>query len=103
MVSEQAPAAEVEKSEAAAPEETEEAAPKQAAEDEAPVVEDVKEDEDDDDEDDDDDDDEDADEGAIVFRYLLLEINCPLHADFVSNVWSHLSSSGTTASQHATA
>ncbi|RCV46824.1 hypothetical protein SETIT_9G562300v2 [Setaria italica] len=65
MVSEQAPAAEVEKSEAAAPAE---AAPKaeQPAEDEAPVVEDVKEDEDDDDEDeDDDDDDDDAGEGEL--------------------------------------
>ncbi|CAL4937350.1 unnamed protein product [Urochloa decumbens] len=69
MVSEQAPAAEVEKTtEAAAPAETEEAkAPKaeeqHAADDEAPVVEDVKEDEDDDD--DDDDDEDDADEGEL--------------------------------------
>ncbi|PAN51891.1 hypothetical protein PAHAL_9G627500 [Panicum hallii] len=62
MVSEQAPPAEVEKTEAA---ESEEAAPKseQQAADEAPVVEDVKEDEDEDDEDDDDDDD--ADEGEL--------------------------------------
>ncbi|CAN6285907.1 unnamed protein product [Urochloa humidicola] len=67
MVSEQAPAAEVEKTtEAAAPAETtEEAAPPKAEEqaaDEAPVVEDVNEDDDDDDEDDDDDD---ADEGEL--------------------------------------
>nr|CAB3502197.1 unnamed protein product [Digitaria exilis] len=52
MVSEQAPAVEVEKSEEAAP---------KAVVDEAPVVEDVKEDEEDDDEDDDDD----ADEGEL--------------------------------------
>jgi len=58
MVSEQAPAAEVEKTEAAAPAESEEPKAEQQAADEAPVVEDVKEDEDDDDEDDDDDDDE---------------------------------------------
>jgi len=57
MVSEQAPAAEVEKTEAAAPAESEEPKAEQQAADEAPVVEDVKEDEDDDDEDDDDDDD----------------------------------------------
>jgi len=58
MVSEQAPAAEVEKTEAAAPAESEEPKAEQQAADEAPVVEDVKEDEDDGDEDDDDDDDE---------------------------------------------
>lgn len=79
MVSEQAPAAEVEKSEAAAPAE---AAPKaeQPAEDEAPVVEDVKEDEDDDDEDeDDDDDDDDAGEGnrALFHPGLCLILSPP--------------------------
>ncbi|CAN6308247.1 unnamed protein product [Urochloa humidicola] len=65
MVSEQAPASEVEKTtEAAAPAETEEAAPPKAEEQaagEAPVVvEDVNEDEDDED-----DDDDDADEGEL--------------------------------------
>ncbi|KAJ1299045.1 hypothetical protein BS78_01G501700 [Paspalum vaginatum] len=62
MVSEQVPAAEVENSEAApAPVET-----TQREEDEAPVVEDVKEDEDEDeDEDDDDDEEDDADEGEL--------------------------------------
>jgi len=64
MVSEQAPAAEVEKTEAAAPAESEEPKAEQQAADEAPVVEDVKEDEDDDDDDDDEDDDDD-DEGEL--------------------------------------
>lgn len=63
MVSEQAPAAEVEKTEAAAPAESEEPKAEQQAADEAPVVEDVKEDDDDDDEDDDDDDE--ADDGEL--------------------------------------
>ncbi|KAG2543919.1 nascent polypeptide-associated complex subunit alpha-like protein 2 [Panicum virgatum] len=61
MVSEQAPAAEVEKTEAAAPAESEEPKAEQQAADEAPVVEDVKEDDDDDDEDDDDE----ADDGEL--------------------------------------
>ncbi|TVU48584.1 hypothetical protein EJB05_08225 [Eragrostis curvula] len=67
MVSEDVPAVEVENTEAAAVAvESEEAAPKeeQKVDDEAPVVEDVKEDEDDDD-DDDDDDEDDADNGEL--------------------------------------
>ncbi|XP_062209668.1 nascent polypeptide-associated complex subunit alpha-like protein 1 [Phragmites australis] len=67
MVNEQVPAVEVENSEAAAPVESEEAAPKaeQQAEDEAPVIEDVKEDEDEEEEDEDEDEDDDADEGEL--------------------------------------
>lgn len=71
MVSEQVPAAEVENTEAAAPvDSTEDAAPKaeEKVDDEAPVVEDVKEDEEDED---DDDDEDDADDGnTLIFLTL---------------------------------